>query len=70
MTDKELAEHIKGYKTHILNEVDGMVLAEFIDKPLPDFTEEENGFERGLMTARRIIQSLKDRMYSPRRPTE
>ena len=55
----ELMKHIKSYRIRVLNEVDGAVLDMFLDKPLPDFTEQENGYESALAETRRKIQELK-----------
>ncbi len=55
--DIEIATQITKYRDGTLRklywEIDSLVP----DKPVEDFTEEENGFERGIFSALRIIKA-------------
>ena len=52
MTNEQtLVEHVKRYRNKTVRAIEGKVYGLFLDKPLDDFTTEEEGFERGLQAA-------------------
>lgn len=49
--DQRMAKLLTGWRDKILHKAAIGVENHFLDKPVDDMTDEENGFERGLSTA-------------------
>jgi hypothetical protein len=57
--EKDITNQIIRYRNNLLEKARGKILGAFLDKPIDDFTEYEEGFEAGLAAAITIVQELK-----------
>jgi len=56
--DAEVARVVTDWRDRLLRRARGAVDQHWLDKPVNDFTDEERGFERGLLTAIEEITAL------------
>jgi hypothetical protein len=57
-SDRETAAMITRWRDRILKKAGSAIDALFIDAPVEDFTEEQQGFERGLRAALDEVRKL------------
>ncbi len=63
-TDSDMADMLTKWKDRILHRAAVNVEGKFLDRPVEDFSEEDNGYERGLRTAvDEICQLMHDPSY-------
>lgn len=66
---KQMADYLVRWKDRILASAAHAIDGHFLDKPIDDFTAEEEGFERGLSTAiNEICKLMADSSYFNRKP--
>jgi len=56
--EKEITDHIIKYRNTLLRKVEGAIFNKFINSPVEDFTEYQDGYEAGLSEALGVVREF------------